>query len=116
MTQSTMVEKLKKFHEDGKGIAVWADNQPYYVQANAFLKEIAGFELEGSTPGHKVLKVGSADRSGEFDKHLLTTGLVSFHEGSTICFPTKIPQELKTLAMSTDDHPCVVRWLNVSFD
>jgi hypothetical protein len=36
------IDTMREFHEDGKGIMVWADNEPSYVQANEFLGAICG--------------------------------------------------------------------------
>lgn len=78
------------------------------MQANEVLKELTGVTLTGNTKGNKILKVGSSEKSGEFARHLLTTGLVNLHEGNTICYPTSVSKEMVVIAKSTDGNPCVV--------
>jgi len=104
---SRWVSEIKKFHESGKGLAIFADNDPFYVHANLILKDILGTTLQGSTPGNKILKVGDGAKAGQFARHLLTTGIVNLHEGNTICFPTKNSNKFKVIGTSTDGNPCM---------
>jgi len=109
--QKRFLEEMRKFHESGKGIAVWADNDPYYANANIFLEDIFGFKLKGNTPGEKVLELYDGPnnklKNGNFSRHLLTTGIVKLYEGITICFPEKLPDYFEVIGQSSDGHPCM---------
>ena len=88
---------------------MWTDNHPFYFQANVFLKEVFGVQLEGNTPGNKILDKGSGTTKGTFDgSHALATGIEHLHEGITICYPSTLGSAFKVFATSTDGHPCVI--------
>jgi len=104
---------LVKFHESGKGIFIWADNSPYFHEANLLLdKLIPGVKLIGDNQGDKVLKPQAIDatseppKSGHFARHLITTGIVSLYEGITICYPDKVLPQMTVIGQSTDNKPC----------
>jgi len=101
------VSELAKFHADGKGICVWVDNDPFFVEANLVLKDLIGVTVSGNTPGGKILKVGDSAKNGQFARHLITTGIVNLHEGATICYPSKVTSEMKVIGMSSNGHPCM---------
>jgi len=102
------IDEVVKFNQSGKGICIWADNEPFFAHANLLLDKIVGVKLTGNTPGDKLLKVGDGNKSGEFARHLLTTGLVTLHEGITICYPTKVIDKTKVIGTSSNDHPCML--------
>eukprot|EP01114_Cavostelium_apophysatum_P010083 TRINITY_DN2351_c0_g1_i1.p1 TRINITY_DN2351_c0_g1~~TRINITY_DN2351_c0_g1_i1.p1 ORF type:complete len:553 (-),score=129.69 TRINITY_DN2351_c0_g1_i1:134-1669(-) len=99
--------EMRKFHESGRGICIWVDNKPFFGEANVVLQDLLGITMQGDTPANKILKVGNGSKSGEFSRHLITTGIVNLHEGRTICFPNKVTDKMKVLATSTDGHPCM---------
>jgi len=102
------LKEVKKFHEAGKGLGIFADNDPFYVEANLILEKLWAVKLKDSTKGNKILTVGEGKKSGQFARHLLTTGIVNLHEGNTICYPTKLNDKFQVLATSTDNHPCMM--------
>jgi len=101
------VSEIRKFHESGKGLAIWVDNDPFYVEGNHILKDLLGVTVTGNTPGSKILKVGDGAKSGQFARHLITTGIVNLHEGTTICYPSTVTKKMKVIGMSTNNHPCM---------
>jgi len=103
-----LVPAIRKYHESGKGLFIWADNDPYYYEANVILKDLLGIQLKGNDYGNKVLKVGDGKKTGEFARHLITTGLVTLHEGITICYPDKLTEKTQVLATNSDGHPCII--------
>jgi len=106
------VDALQSFRDSGKGIFVWADNKPFFHEANLYLKELLNMALIGDTRGKNILKPQAANASnelpkaGKFSRHLITTGIVSLYEGNTICYPEKIDPRMTILGQSTDGHPC----------
>jgi len=108
-----LVEELVKFHDAGKGIFVWADNSPFYYEANLlFEKILPTVALIGNTKGDNILQPQSVTATseqplkGHFARHLITTGIVSLYEGITICYPDKILPNMTVIGQSTDNHPC----------
>jgi len=108
-----LVGEFVKFHNTGKGIFVWADNEPFFYEANLLLEKILPtITLIGNTPGDKILQPQSVTatselpKQGHFARHLITTGLVSLYEGVTICYPDKILPHMTVIGQSTDNHPC----------
>eukprot|EP01114_Cavostelium_apophysatum_P006910 TRINITY_DN1848_c0_g1_i5.p1 TRINITY_DN1848_c0_g1~~TRINITY_DN1848_c0_g1_i5.p1 ORF type:complete len:524 (+),score=178.29 TRINITY_DN1848_c0_g1_i5:110-1573(+) len=99
-------EVITNYHKSGRGLFLWTDNDPFYGEVNFILKELIGTTLTGNTPGDKILKVGDGKVSGQFARHLITTGIVNLYEGITISYPTNT-DNIKVIAMSTDYHPCI---------
>jgi len=111
-----LVAELVKFHDVGKGIFAWADNAPFFYEANLlFEKILPTVKLIASTPGNKILQPQSVTATselpnkGHFARHLITTGLVNLFEGVTICYPDKtylsVPN-MTVIGQSTDNHTC----------
>jgi len=118
-------DALKEFHNQGKGIWVWTDNDPLFVHANEFLPQVFGVKILGNTPGGKILSLSNDDSGGDppvgtFKPHVITTGISRLYEGVTISYPAKKSREeilkydpgcdfsyapFKVLATSTDGHP-----------
>eukprot|EP01105_Mastigella_eilhardi_P019638 TRINITY_DN4637_c0_g1_i1.p1 TRINITY_DN4637_c0_g1~~TRINITY_DN4637_c0_g1_i1.p1 ORF type:complete len:508 (+),score=115.85 TRINITY_DN4637_c0_g1_i1:37-1560(+) len=102
------VEALKRFHENSGSIAVFAENRPFFLQANEVLSELIGVTLTDNTPGKKTLNVTSVNppTPGTFSKHLITTGLVKLYEGHTVCRPKSVTSDMQVIGMSSDGYPC----------
>jgi len=101
---------VMKYHEEGGGLLVWGDNDPYYVHANVVLPELLKepkFKLLGNNLGSKSMTVGNPRETGKFGPHTLTTGIITLYEGSTICYPNMLGP-LKVLGTSTDGQPAVL--------
>jgi hypothetical protein len=93
------VEAIKGLVHVKKGLFLWGDNDPFFADANAILKELpetSGLSLAGNYMGDQVLKeqtdTGGGGCGGHytdggvgFRKHLICTGLESMYEGITIC-------------------------------
>jgi len=111
--RAEFVAAVKKFHTTGGGLFVWADNDPYFTHANTVLSELlGGLTLTGDTPAGNNLTVGKATVSGQFGKHLVTSGITSLFEGVTICHPLQTFDLAKTplvpVATSTDGFPVIM--------
>jgi len=110
---SEFVQEIVKFHESGKGIFIWSDNEPLFVEANSILDKILpGVKLIGNTGADKILQPESSNANGlqptkgHFARHLITTGIVSLYEGVTISYPNKILPQMTVIGQSTDNNPC----------
>eukprot|EP01087_Luapelamoeba_hula_P008019 TRINITY_DN1994_c0_g1_i1.p1 TRINITY_DN1994_c0_g1~~TRINITY_DN1994_c0_g1_i1.p1 ORF type:complete len:649 (+),score=191.02 TRINITY_DN1994_c0_g1_i1:136-2082(+) len=108
LNTARVAQACLEFHQGGGGLAIWADNQPFFATANAILAKICpGMNLTGDTPGDNDLKLGLATKPGCFKAHLLTSGIETLYEGVTICYPSNT-KDLTVLATSTDKHPCML--------
>jgi len=106
--EKNFVATCRTFHENGGGLAIWADNTPFVKSANLILQDLFQTTMEGNTPGRKVLTLGDSTKNGFFGKHLLTSGIENLFEGNTICFPQNSSPKLHVLATSSDGHPCML--------
>jgi len=104
-----LADAAETFHLSGRGLAIWADNKPWYAHANAILERICkNVTLTETTPGGKNLQLATNDLfKGSFARHQLTSGISHLYEGVTICYPTR-ENLLQTLALSTDGKPCMM--------
>jgi hypothetical protein len=79
---------IKKFFDEGHGVYIWGDNQPYYADANAVAQALLGTSMEGDTIGNTVVGLEPLDpaapKVGVKRRHLLSTGLEYLYEGVTI--------------------------------
>ena len=107
--KDAFVSEVQKFHEKGRGLMIWGDNQPFYVHANLILSKLFGFNLTGNTPGDKELVPGNPLEPGRFGGHpKLCAGMVKLHEGITICYPDRLPSTWKVFGTSSNNHPVLI--------
>ncbi len=79
------ISVIKSFYEEGHGVYIWGDNQPYYADANAIGLALIGGEMQGNLMGDKPVGLRMKDDTpGLVPDHLLTTGLEHIYEGITI--------------------------------
>ncbi|MBN1934377.1 MAG: hypothetical protein JW934_06915 [Anaerolineae bacterium] len=100
------VNLIREFNEAGNGVLLWADNEPYYADANLLARALANTSFSGNKMADKILTPGPRLAPGKFIEHPLTNGLNSLYEGITIC--TVAPVEHVTiLAQSHDGQNCM---------
>lgn len=104
---STFVNAVTAFHNAGKGLAIWADNEPLFAHANVVLEPLLGLSLQGNDAALKDLQLGDPTKPGHFGRHLLTSGIVKLFEGDSICRPTNT-NNVKVLATSSHNAPCMM--------
>jgi len=78
---------IKEFYEQGYGLYIWGDNEPYYADANFISNTILGCTMFGNTMGDQVVGVqqkSNANSPGIVAGHPITTGIVNIYEGITI--------------------------------
>jgi len=76
---------VKTFFDTGKGLYIWGDNYPYYVDANNVARALFGTGMEGFILGDKIVGLQSkTDQRGLVPNHLISTGLRYIYEGVTI--------------------------------
>ncbi|MCT4580076.1 MAG: hypothetical protein N4A35_01550 [Flavobacteriales bacterium] len=76
---------IKDFFESGRGVYIWGDNDPYYVDANYIAKALIGVQMTGNTHGDQTVNLQMEEKkAGVMPNHLITTGLQNIYEGITI--------------------------------
>ena len=82
---SDALDAIESFFHDGRGLYIWGDNDPYFVDANLVLQRLFNVAMFGISPGDQVVSMlTSGKTSGLVPGHLVTTGLNSIYEGITI--------------------------------
>jgi hypothetical protein len=76
---------IKEFFDDGHGIYIWGDNDPYYADANKVADYLFGGQMTGNLMGDTPVGIQIDSLSpGIKAGHLVTTGLENVYEGITI--------------------------------
>jgi molecular chaperone DnaK len=76
---------IKDYFNEGKGVYIWGDNEPFYADANFILENIFDSYMSGNTLGDKVVTLQKEyGKSGLIPNHPITTGIENVYEGITI--------------------------------
>lgn len=81
------IQVIKGFFDEGHGVYIWGDNQPYYADANAVADALFGGSMSGNLTGNLVVGLATEDgrNQGKLARgHDITTGLEHLYEGITI--------------------------------
>lgn len=84
---SSHLEVIRDFFNEGKGVYIWGDNSPYYADANYIAQGLFSGQMTGNTHGDKILTLNNSNQSkmmGLKSNHDITTGLQYLYEGITI--------------------------------
>jgi hypothetical protein len=81
---ATDVDKIVKFYEQGNGVYIWGDNEPYYVDANIVGKRLFNASMSGNLPGQRKVNKTVKHGLAGFLAHPVFTGLSTLYEGITI--------------------------------
>lgn len=102
MLSAQHIEIIKEYFEQGHGIYIWGDNDPYNADANYVAQALFGGSMKGDYWGSQVVGLKEAKtNSGLVPQHLITTGLQFIFEGVTIA-AIQGNQYLKPLIYSSD--------------
>ena len=108
---SRQVDMVCNFARSGGGLLLWADNDPYFLDANAVAGKLIKASFSGDKPGEGVMTPGEKLSPGRFIDHPLTAGVNQLHEGHTICTISAAPG-LTWLAQSHDGQMCMACYEN----
>jgi hypothetical protein len=100
------VQMIVSYVRSGNGLAIWADNEPLYADANLLARALTGSSFSGNRPGDKVMVPGPPDTPGRFVEHQLTQGVNNLYEGITICTIDPGPG-VTVVGKSHDGQRCV---------
>lgn len=80
------VNLIKEFFEQGHGIYIWGDNDPWYADANIVISNLFHIKIHGNSPGGQVVSLSGNNnkKSGIIRNHLISTGVVNIYEGITV--------------------------------
>jgi hypothetical protein len=79
------VRVIRNYFNEGHGVYIWGDNDPYYADANVVAQALLGADMSGDTMGAQVVGLETHPGGvGVLRDHLLTTGLEHLYEGITI--------------------------------
>jgi uncharacterized protein YegL len=100
------VQDIVAYVDAGNGLAIWADNHPWYADANLLAQALIGTRFSGDKPGDKVMVPGPKRKRGRFIEHPLTQGVNNLYEGITICTIAEAT-DVTILGMSHDGQSCL---------
>lgn len=103
---TAQVDMIADFVKQGNGLLIWADNEPFYADANALAEKLIGTQFSGNKRGDKILSSGDTLKPGFFIDHPLTQGVNKLYEGITISTISLAPF-LTLLAQSHDGQMCM---------
>lgn len=78
---------IKNFWDEGHGLYIFGDNQPFYADANFLMNYLFDIGMTGNLPGGNTVTVRDevdTKTSGLIPDHLISTGLEFVFEGITI--------------------------------
>lgn len=96
------IRQLRNYYLQGKGLYLWADNDPFFADTNPIIKELFGSAMSGNYIGRQIIGVQQHSKdAGIVAGHLISTGISNFYEGITIS-NVAMTQYLKPLVYSSD--------------
>jgi len=103
------IDIIVRYVEAGNGLAVWADNEPFYADANRLTQRLISVTFSGNRTADQIMVPGDRLSPGHFIDHPLTQGVNNLYEGITICTISNAPG-LKYLAQSHDGQICMAAY------
>lgn len=96
------IRQIKAFYDQGKGVYLWADNDPFFADVNPIIKDLFKSKMSGYYVGKRIIGVQKHIKDvGIVAGHLISTGISNFYEGVTIS-NVAMTQYLKPLVYSSD--------------
>ena len=79
------LQAIKQFFEQGHGLFLWGDNDPFYADANFVSEKLFHIKMSGNTTGGEIVTLQKKNqKKGIISNHIITTGLEFLYEGITI--------------------------------
>ncbi|TYB38306.1 VWA domain-containing protein [Micromonospora sp. AP08] len=101
------IQLIADFVGQGNGLAIWADNEPFYADANLLAQALIGCRFSGDKQADRVMTPGAERSRGHFLDHQLTQGVNNLYEGITICTIDAAPPTVTLLGRSHDGQYCM---------
>jgi len=103
---SQQIQMIGDYVAAGNGVAIWADNEPFYADANLLAEALIGSRFSGNEMADRVMVPSSERSRGCFIEHQLTQGVNNLYEGITICTIHSAPG-VTILGESHDGQLCL---------
>lgn len=100
------IQMISQYVHNGNGLAIWADNDPYYADANLLAQRIVGTSFSGNKMADHIMIPAEKLAPGHFIEHPLTQGVNNLYEGITIC-TIQSATDLTFLGQSHDGQICM---------
>jgi hypothetical protein len=71
---------LTKFFNDGNGLYIWADNDPFCVDGNRLSLALFGAGLSGNNHCDRIIEPRKDGDTTGYLPHAITTGIERFYE------------------------------------
>jgi len=85
-----------EFWNEGRGLYLWGDNDPYYADVNDLASALFGATLTGNIMGDQVVKHSTGNgKPGIVRSHPVCTGLDFLYEGISISSVEDVKKELE---------------------
>ena len=82
---SATYKLIEDFFKTGHGVYFMGEEEPYFTDVNPIIGKLFSSSMHGNNRGGRVLYIQTADgEPGIIPNHYITTGIVSFYEGTTI--------------------------------
>ena len=75
---------ISDFFDDGGGLLLWGDNEPFYQDANFVADALIGAGMEGDSPGDLIVQQQTQAAGAGFLPHPIMRDINNFYEGVTI--------------------------------
>jgi len=82
---SQQIDMIADFVKRGNGLAIWADNEPLFADANLLAERLIGTHFSGDKMADQIMTPWDQVAPGHFIEHQLTHGVNNLYEGVTIC-------------------------------
>ncbi len=102
----SQTQMIVDYVRQGNGLAIWADNEPFYADANILAQALIGSRFSGNKMADRVMVPGPQRSRGHFVEHQLTQGVNNLYEGITICTIHDAPA-VTLLGQSHDGQFCL---------
>lgn len=99
------LDLIKRYHDSGYGVYIWADNDPYIQNSNLLFARLfsSRMTISGDYIGDRVLTIQTrAGEPGIIANHPISTGIVNIFEGVTISHLENYSGYLTPLIYSSD--------------
>jgi uncharacterized protein YegL len=80
----THLNEIERFFNEGKGLYLWGDNDPYFYDINIISQRLLKINLSGNDMGDQVINLSSKNTRGINRNHPINFGIEYIYEGITI--------------------------------
>merc|ERR1712070_814281 len=94
---------IEKFWNEGRGVYIWGDNTPLYVDANKLSKRLVGITTSGNKCGSGQVLPLTVNGPG-MRQHETTTGIERLYEGHTVASLDPCPAHFQQIIFGSENN------------